>query len=147
MSDSSRPAQDFTNHVVRPNVFGAAALVLAIDVVVRIVQLVRTPGAAAAWAVIVGGALFTLAALLRRNSLLLQDRIIRLESRLRLERVLPADRHADIARLGLGQLISLRFASDAELPALVEEVLAKEIRDRSEIKRKIKDWQADWHRV
>ena len=54
---------------------------------------------------------------------------------------------ADIERLGLGQLIALRFASDAELPALIDEVLAQGIRSRDEIKEKVKDWQADWMRV
>ena len=75
-------------------------------------------------------------------ALRVQDRVIRLEMRLRLLRVAPA-----IApRLGeftINQLCSLRFASDAELPALAERVLAERLDDRKAIKRMIKDWEAD----
>jgi hypothetical protein len=77
----------------------------------------------------------------------MQDRIIRLEMRLRLERLLPPEQRADIAKLSLGQLVALRFASDAELPALAKDVVANRIEDRKEIKRRVKDWQADWLRV
>ena len=75
-------------------------------------------------------------------ALRVQDRVIRLEMRIRLLRVAPA-----IApRLGeftINQLCSLRFASDAELPALAERVLAERLDDRKAIKRMIKDWEAD----
>ena len=75
-------------------------------------------------------------------ALRVQDRVIRLEMRIRLLRVAPA-----IApRLGeftINQLCSLRFAGDTELPALAEQVLAERLDDRKAIKRMIKNWQAD----
>ncbi len=82
----------------------------------------------------------------RRNAQIMQDRIIRLEMRLRLAALLPG-RQADLARLTLPQLVALRFASDAELPALVERVLAGEFAKPDAIKRAVKDWQPDHLRV
>jgi hypothetical protein len=83
----------------------------------------------------------------RRRAQIVQDRVIRLEMRVRLERVLGGARRADIERLTVPQLVGLRFASDAELPALVEDVLAGRLTGQDEIKRRVKDWQADWLRV
>ena len=74
--------------------------------------------------------------------LAVQDRVIRLEMRLRLQEVLPKELRGRIAELEPGQLIGLRFASDEELPDLVSEVLAGSLQ-RGEIKKRIKDWQAD----
>jgi hypothetical protein len=84
---------------------------------------------------------------MRRGLVLLQDRIIRMEMAVRLERVLGSMRRADIARLTLSQLIGLRFASDAELPELVDATLAGKLAAREDIKRSVKSWQADWLRV
>lgn len=75
--------------------------------------------------------------------LTVQDRVIRLEMRLRLREVLPAPLAARIPELTKGQLIGLRFASDAELPGLVERVLKGELVRAKEIKAAVKDWQAD----
>jgi len=78
----------------------------------------------------------------RLFALRVQDRVIRLEMRLRLLQLVPAL----APRLGeftINQLCSLRFASDAELPALAERVLAERLDDRKAIKRMIKDWEAD----
>ncbi|HVQ54844.1 MAG TPA: DUF6526 family protein, partial [Thermoanaerobaculia bacterium] len=74
-------------------------------------------------------------------------RVIRLEMRLRLERLLSPELHARIAGLTVEQLVGLRFASDDELPALVREVLEKNITERKEIKRRIRNWQADHQRA
>lgn len=83
----------------------------------------------------------------RSRAMVVQDRVIRHEMRLRLERLLGASRRADIERLGLKQLIALRFASDAELPALVESVLAGKLDHPTDIKRAVRDWQGDTLRV
>ncbi|HEX7253477.1 MAG TPA: DUF6526 family protein, partial [Thermoanaerobaculia bacterium] len=82
----------------------------------------------------------------RTFALTVQDRVIRLEMRLRLKKVLPPDLAARILELDPGQLIALRFASDPELPDLVREVLTNDIHDRDVIKKKIKDWQGDYLR-
>jgi hypothetical protein len=83
----------------------------------------------------------------RTNSLRVQDRIIRLEMQVRLRQVLPADLQARIGELSLSQLVSLRFASDAELPALTRRVLDEKLTDRKAIKMLVTDWQADSFRV
>jgi hypothetical protein len=85
--------------------------------------------------------------LARMFALSVQDRVIRLEERLRCERLLPQDLQARIVELEPGQLISLRFACDAELPALARKVLDEKIRDRKLIKQQIKNWRADYLRA
>lgn len=77
----------------------------------------------------------------------LQDRIIRLEMRLRLQRLLPAELHPRILELRPGQLIALRFAPDDEVPALVDEILAGRLQRGVEIKDRIKNWEPDYFRV
>ena len=76
-----------------------------------------------------------------------QDRVIRLEMRLRLAEVLPEDLRGRAGDLSPGQLIALRFASDEELPDLVRAVLDEGIAGGREIKRRIKSWQPDYFRV
>jgi hypothetical protein len=76
-------------------------------------------------------------------ALRVQDRVIRLEMRLRLAQLLPADLRPRINDLSVGQLCALRFAPDAELPELTRRVLADNIRDRKAIKRMVRNWEAD----
>ena len=83
----------------------------------------------------------------RQFATTLQDRIIRLEMTLRLEKVLPADQRPRIKEYTVGQLIALRFAPDDELPALAAKVLAEKITERKVIKQMIKNWSADNLRV
>ena len=83
----------------------------------------------------------------RRQILAVQDRVIRLEMQLRLRQVLPGDMQAQVALLTVPQLVALRFASDAELPALTREVLGGKLGTQKEIKMRVKEWQADLHRA
>jgi Family of unknown function (DUF6526) len=83
----------------------------------------------------------------RRMALSVQDRVIRLEERLRYERLLPADLKPRIADFTVGQFASLRFASDAELPALARKVLDEKLNDRKSIKQLIKSWKPDYLRA
>jgi hypothetical protein len=76
-----------------------------------------------------------------------QDRVIRLEMQLRLQRILPDDLRARLGEITKGQFIALRFASDAELPALVRKVLDEKITDKKQIKMAVKDWQPDYWRA
>jgi hypothetical protein len=140
-------AQSFANHRNFPRNFLLVAAILAIDVINRAWYLIQAPSLSAAWSVLVGMALVLLCFVCRRMALTVQDRVIRLEMRQRLERVLSADKRAAIQNLSLGQLVALRFASDAELPGLVDAVLAEKITKQDEIKTRIQDWQADWLRV
>jgi hypothetical protein len=82
-------------------------------------------------------------AYMRFFPLAVQDRVIRLEMRLRLAEVLPIDLRPRIPELSAGQLIALRFASDAELPDLTRKVLDEKITGRDDIKKLIRTWQPD----
>ncbi|MFN0099238.1 MAG: DUF6526 family protein [Gemmatimonadaceae bacterium] len=83
----------------------------------------------------------------RLMALKVQDRVIRLEMRLRLKEVLPAGMHARIPDLTVRQLVALRFAGDAELPTLVERTLKGEFASPRAIKQAITDWQPDYLRA
>ena len=98
------------------------------------------------WSIIVSLVLLVLAVKCRVNDLRLQDRIIRLEERLRLASLLPPAELAHIPELTIRQLIGLRFASDAELPALVHKTLTQNLEQKA-IKQSITQWRADNHRV
>jgi hypothetical protein len=83
----------------------------------------------------------------RLMALTVQDRVIRLEMGIRLRQVLPADLHGRIKDLTRKQLLALRFGSDADLVALVPEVLAGRLTEQKAIKLKITDWQGDYLRA
>jgi hypothetical protein len=70
-----------------------------------------------------------------------------LEERLRCEQLLPADLQPRIGEFTAGQLIALRFASDAELPALARKVLNEKLMERKAIKQLIKNWKPDYQRA
>lgn len=76
-----------------------------------------------------------------------QDRVIRLEETLRLQRLLPPDLQARIGELRRGQLIALRFASDEELPGLTRAILDGKLSTQADIKQAIRSWRADHFRV
>ncbi len=76
-----------------------------------------------------------------------QDRVIRLEEQLRLTRLLPEGLRSRVDELSARQLIALRFASDGEVPELVNWVLAEKVTDAKLIKARIKSWRPDFHRV
>ncbi len=80
---------------------------------------------------------------LRVFPLTVQNRVIRLEERLRMARLLPPELRAEIGRFRLRQLIALRFASDQELPGLAAAVLRGELQDPEEIKKRIRTWRPD----
>jgi hypothetical protein len=121
--------------------------VLLIHVLNQIRHLWLEPNRSTAFAVVVALALLTLALYSRVMTLKVQDRVIRLEMRLRLAQVLPPELQARIADLTPGQLVALRFASDAELPGLVRDVLEGRLTTSKDIKLKVKNWQADWLRA
>lgn len=83
----------------------------------------------------------------RLMALTVQDRVIRLEERLRMERLLPADLKGRLDELTIDQIVSLRFASDAELPDLARKVFDERLTDRKAIKKLIKNWRPDFLRA
>jgi hypothetical protein len=76
-------------------------------------------------------------------ALTVQDRVIRLEERLRMERLLPDDLKPRIGEFTKAQLVGLRFASDGELPGLALKVLHDQVDDRKAIKQLVQNWRAD----
>src|ERR1041385_7880362 len=121
--------------------------VLAINVLVAIYWLLKFPRWQTAWALVVSFALVALALLARFYSLRQQDRIIRLEETLRLQQLLPEDLRSRINELRMGQLIALRFSSDEELADATRSVLTGEVKSPDDIKRHVKQWRADHHRI
>lgn len=121
--------------------------VLLLNVVNEVRRAYYYPSGGRVVAVIVAIAILTLGLLARTMPLRVQDRLIRLEMRMRLQQVLPPDLRARIGDLTPGQLVALRFACDAELPDMVRDVLEGRLKTGKEIKMRVKDWQSDWLRV
>lgn len=144
----SQPApQSLANHVkVVPGFHYGVLGAFALNLVWSLVRLYRLPGVETVMGAVTALGLLGLALYARTFPLRVQDRLIRLEMRLRLAGVLPDDLRARIGDLRPGQLVALRFASDAELPTLVRQVLDEDLTDRREIKRRIRMWQPDYLR-
>ena len=104
---------------------------------------VRAPGAGPIWTAVFAIGVFLAALASRAMAVRVQDRVIRLEMRLRLAAILPEDLRPHIHRLTPTQLVALRFASDGELPALVRQVVSGTLADQKAIERAIVDWQPD----
>ena len=121
--------------------------VLVGNVVVVVVRFVRDPTNNNGWAFLVALALLIGIVLSRNMPLRAQDRIIRLEERIRLQRVLPPDLRGRVDELTTDQLIGLRFAPDDEVPELARRALSGDLKTRSDIKRAVKNWRADHMRV
>ncbi|MBI3664600.1 MAG: hypothetical protein HY234_16305 [Acidobacteria bacterium] len=140
--------QNYSNHVRKlPPVYFAAALVLIINVLWSLYGVVRNLSYGSVLHVFFAVSLVVLFVFSRTFALTVQDRVIRLEERLRMERLLPADLRPRIGEFTVKQLVALRFASDAELPALARDVLDGKLSEPDAIKRAVKDWRADWLRA
>ena len=141
-------AQTFENHArYVPLYHGALFGILTVNLVWSVIRIIRRPSVETGVALLMALAFLLLFYYARRFALTLQDRLIRLEMRLRLAKVLPADLSQLIGELTVSQLIGLRFASDEELPELIRKVLTGKITDRTAIKRMVRNWQADHLRV
>ena len=145
MPDTS---QTYANHTRWHPLFHFFILpVMLINFVWSIVECVESPGRNQAWWIVVSAALVGLAFVARTNALKVQDRIIRLEERLRYQQLLPADIAQQAGLLAIGQIVALRFSSDGELEGLVSEVAAGRLTKSSEIKKAVKNWRGDTFRV
>jgi len=140
--------QSFKNHRrFDPLWHFAGSTIVSLGVVAAGVHAYRHPENWNYWMVVyaVGIALVVFRA--RVQTLTVQNRLIRLEMRLRLREVLPAAQAAKINELSVSQLIGLRFASDAEIPALVERCLSGQLANNEAARKEIRNWQADWLRA
>jgi Family of unknown function (DUF6526) len=139
--------QNFSNYTRYDPLFHFFILpVFAITLILAIIHVIRRPGFHSAWLIV-----FVIAAIfaifkIRMYALKVQDRVIRVEERLRLGTLLDPSLRPRIAEFTESQLIALRFASDAELPALAAKALNEKLSGR-DIKKAIQHWRPDNWRV
>ena len=121
-------------------------IVLA-NVVVAVAHAIRQPSAFNAWLVVLSLGLVAGFFSARASALIVQNRLIALEMRLRLATSLAPELRSRIPELHLRHLVGLRFAGDAELPGLVERCLRGELTTTDTVKRAVRDWRADYLRA
>jgi hypothetical protein len=145
--EKERP-QNFKHHarVFPPFHFFVLPLFL-VNLIYRLVELKNGVSFASVFDVLLALGFITMAISLRVMALSVQDRVIRLEMQLRLQKLLPADLRSRADAFTVEQLIGLRFASDDELPALCRQVLDEKIADRKTIKSRVKMWRPDYLRA
>jgi hypothetical protein len=143
------PEQNFARHGRYVPLFHFFVIpVMVINFIRSLVRLWTLGGSfEGIFGVLLAAALVVLVFYARVFPLAVQDRLIRLEERLRCERLLPADLQARIGEFSANQMVALRFASDAELPALARRVLDEKLTERKAIKRLIKNWKPDYQRA
>lgn len=132
-------AQNYANHAYRATAWLCACVGVLTALALSVVVTIREPSLLTLTVLILAATLAAAVAIIRTFALKLQNRIIRLEMQVRLARLGQAEY---VSRLSMPQLVAIRFASDAELPAL----LARSVADKltpDQIKRAIGDWQAD----
>jgi hypothetical protein len=136
--------QTYKNHArFFPLFHFVVAPILLLNVLNAIRHLYLQPSLSTGWALVVAAALVGLALAARLMALTVQDRVIRLEMRLRMQRALPPDLCARMEELTPAQLVALRFADDAELADLVRDVLAGTLRTQKSIKQRVRTWTPD----
>ena len=135
--------QNLANHGYFPTMTPVAGLPAIIALLLFSFQAFRHPSLEVFGLIALAFSAIVLALISRAYTVRLQDRIIRLEMRLRLERLGKTN---EFIRLTTTQLVALRFASDAELPNLVDRALTENL-GLDQIKRAVKDWQPDFHRT
>lgn len=141
-----QPTQTFANHTrYVPGYHFLLLVLLTLNLLFSIVHL-RFFTFTALFGLVVAVSLLLMAWYMRSFALTVQNRVIRLEERMRIERLCP-DLAGRASSLRTGQFIALRFASDEELPELLRKVLDEDIRDQKAIKRQIRSWRGDFLRA
>jgi hypothetical protein len=139
----ARP-QSYENHRRIFPIYHLFALpVLTANVVIAIADFLDAPSWHAGWWVVVSMALAAGLLASRASTLIVQNRLVGLEMRLRLTAILPADLRPHIGDLTLRQIIGLRFASDGEMAGLVRRCIAGELATADDVKRQIREWRPD----
>jgi hypothetical protein len=144
----AEPQQSLQNHArIIPAyhyfIFGA----FTINLILSVMDLFSAPSFRTVSGLFTASALIVLTLYARVFALKAQDRVIRLEMRLRMKELLPPALQPRISEFTPGQLVAMRFAGDAELPDLAAQVLAGNVQDKKAIKAMIKNWQGDYLRV
>jgi hypothetical protein len=140
--------QNYDNHVRwHPPFHYFLTPLLLLNFIFAIVQLARFQDLDRLVYLLMAFGLMVITLLARTNALQAQNRIIRLEEQLRYARVLPAELANKAGNLRIGQIVALRFASDEELPELVQQTLDGKFAKPDDIKRAVKNWRADDLRV
>jgi hypothetical protein len=141
---ASAPTQNVKNHArIIPLYHGVAFPILVINALWTLYRAFTRPSWDTAIAALLGAALVIMFFFARTFALTVQDRVIRLEMRLRLRELLPPDLAGRIHEFTPHQLVAMRFAGDRELPALARRVLDERLHDRKAIKQLVQEWQAD----
>jgi hypothetical protein len=135
--------QNYANHAHRPLATAVAGVFTMAAFAVFAVMAFRQPSLEAAAGLLLSCGVMALVVISRTYTVRLQNRIIRLEMQLRLERL---GRAGEFARLSMPQIAALRFASDAEMPALLNRAVAENL-TADQIKRAVTDWQPDYFRT
>lgn len=144
---AEKKPQTFANHKRFDPLFHFFMVpIFALSLIGSIVHFIRRPGWHSAAAFVLMSAATVAIFKIRLYALRVQDRVIRLEERLRLASVLSEPLKSRIPELTEDQLIGLRFASDAELPALVQRALTEKL-GRDDIKKAVQNWRPDYWRV
>ena len=139
--------QTFANHTrFDPPFHFFVVPVFLLLAIAGMVHFIWRPGLHSALLFVVAVALATAVSKIRNYALRVQDRVIRLEERLRLTALLQEPLRSRIPELTEGQLIGLRFASDAEVPALTARALSEKL-SRADIKKAIQTWRPDYWRI
>ncbi len=140
--------QNFENHVrFLPAYHFVAFPLFFVNFCYAAYQAVARVSAASVVGLALAVGLLLLFFLSRTMVMAVQDRVIRLEERLRMRTLLPADLQPRIDEFTVKQLVGLRFASDAELPALARKVVEGKIEDQKAIKKMVAQWRADYQRA
>ena len=141
------PVQNYEHHTKwDPITHFILGPLFLINLLVRIAHVYRHPGIVAGWEVVLAIGLILLNVKVRLYSLRIQDRLIRAEERQRLAALVPEPLRSRLDELTVGQLIALRFASDAEVPTLVQRAVVDRMNGK-DIKKAIQVWRPDYLRV
>jgi hypothetical protein len=144
---SNTSPQNLKNHGrLDPPYHFVLGLIVVANLIIAIVHVVRHFGLHSLWLLVLSLGLVIVFLKIRTYPLKVQDRVIRLEERLRLQALAPAEWHAQIYHLNEGQLIALRFAGDDEVVGLAKMALEQNL-TRKQIKERIRSWRADDWRI
>ncbi|HEX4067287.1 MAG TPA: DUF6526 family protein [Acidobacteriaceae bacterium] len=143
---SDQLTQNLKNHGRMDVWYLASGLIVFANLIVAIICLVMVRNIYSVWVLILSLVLIVLTLRVRQYPLKVQDRVIRLEERLRLQALAPVEWQGQIHRLSEDQLIGLRFAGDDEVVALAKQTIAENL-SRKQIKERIRNWRPDTWRV